>query len=90
LKVKISEIKICKRIRKDSGDIKDLAENIKEYGLLSDIILRRLDDDDAYKFKLLAGWRRIKAYEILQSMPKEKGFDPVQYESIESKIQIQK
>lgn len=90
MKVKISEIKICKRIRKDSGDIKDLAENIKEYGLLSDIILRQLDDDNTYKFKLLAGWRRIKAYEILQTMPKEKGFDPVQYESIESKIQIQK
>lgn len=63
MKVEISKIKIGKRIRKDSGDIDELAENIKEYGLLSPILLRRLDNDS---YKLLAGERRIKAYKRLQ------------------------
>ena len=63
LKIEISKIKIGKRLRKEQGDIDELAESIKEYGLLSPIIIRRLDDDS---YKLLAGWRRIYAVKALQ------------------------
>jgi len=62
LQVEISKIKIGKRLRKHSGDIEELAESIKEYGLLSPIILRQLDDNS---YKLLVGWRRIQASKLL-------------------------
>ena len=56
-KLDISEIRIGKRIRKDPGDIDEFAKNIKEYGLLAPIIVRKHNDS----YKLLAGWRRIQA-----------------------------
>ena len=63
MKIEISKIKIESRLRKDPGDIEELAQSIKEYGLLSPIIIRKIGDDS---YKLLAGWRRIKTYELLQ------------------------
>ena len=63
MKIAISKIKIGKRLRKDLGDVDELAESIKRYDLLSPIILKRIDNDS---YKLLAGWRRIQAYKILQ------------------------
>lgn len=62
MEIEISKIKIGKRLRKYSGDIEELAESIKEYGLLCPIILRQLDDDS---YKLLVGQRRIQASKLL-------------------------
>jgi len=63
LKIEIAKIKIGKRLRKDPGDIDELAESIKRYGLFSPIILEDLNNG---KYKLLAGWRRLQAHQILQ------------------------
>ena len=62
-KIEISQIKIGKRLRKDPGDIVELAESIKRYGLLSPIILEDLNNGH---YKLLAGWRRLQAHKTLQ------------------------
>lgn len=58
VKVKISDITIGRRLRKKETDIQTLANSIIQNGLLHPIIL----DDD---FNLIAGFRRIKAYEDL-------------------------
>jgi len=63
LEIEISQIKIESRLRKDPGNIEELAASIKEYGLLSPIIIRKIGDNS---YKLLAGWRRISACKILQ------------------------
>jgi ParB/RepB/Spo0J family partition protein len=56
--IALSDIKVGKRIRQDMGDIAGLAANIAEIGLLHPIVVR----PDG---KLIAGERRIKAYEEL-------------------------
>lgn len=56
--MKISEIKIVNRTRKHLGDIKQLANSIETVGLLHPIVVDRSN-------KLIAGYRRIKAYEML-------------------------
>lgn len=60
--IPISEIKTNKRFRKDLGDISLLAESIMYTGLLNPIIVK-LNKDES--FTLLAGFRRLKAYQIL-------------------------
>lgn len=57
--MKISEIKIGPRIRKELGDLKPLIKSIDEYGLLQPICLRERDD------MLLDGLRRIEALKLL-------------------------
>lgn len=52
--VKIEDIKIKKRIRRDLGDIDGLKESLKLYGLLNPITLN-------YKMELIAGERRLEA-----------------------------
>ncbi len=56
--MKISEIKIGHRHRKDPGDITSLAESIESIGLLHPIVV--LPDGT-----LIAGGRRIAAFEAL-------------------------
>ena len=63
MKVEITKIKVGKRIRKDPGDIDELAQSIKQDGLLSPISLRKIDNKH---YKLLAGWRRLEAFKVLQ------------------------
>ena len=65
--VPISDIIVSERVRDDAGDISELADSIKEYGLFNPITLRR--DGDGYV--LLAGWRRLEAYRMLgrQTIP---------------------
>jgi len=63
LKIEISKIVIGERIRKDPGDIDELAESIKEDGLFSPILVRKIDNST---YKLLDGWRRLQAYKLLQ------------------------
>ena len=62
MKIEISKIRIGKRIRQDMGDTAELAQSIKEEGLLSPIILRKNDNNT---YKLLAGFRRLKACKTL-------------------------
>ena len=63
MKADISKIKVGIRIRKDYGDIAELAESIKQDGLISPVILRKTDGD---RYKLLAGNRRLKACKMLK------------------------
>ncbi len=62
MKIETSKIKIEKRIREDLGDIASLAQNIKEYGQISPIRVRKINSN---KFKLLAGPRRLEAVKLL-------------------------
>lgn len=55
----INEIKVNNRIRKDLGDIHSLAENIKNNGLLNDIIVIK----DSHI--LIAGERRLAALKLI-------------------------
>lgn len=57
-KIPINSIKIETRIRKELGDISGLAASIKQYGLLSPIVINKNN-------VLLAGERRFKACEGL-------------------------
>lgn len=52
--VKIDEIKIKNRVRKDLGDLQPLKESIRLYGLLNPITLNS-------KYELVAGERRLQA-----------------------------
>ncbi len=56
--MKISDIKIGKRHRKDMGDISALAQSIEEVGLLHPVVVTPQKE-------LIAGQRRIKACEEL-------------------------
>lgn len=56
MKLKISEIKIGKRVRDEYGDMESLANSIKEHGLLHPIVV-----DSGYN--LVAGCRRLLACE---------------------------
>jgi N6-adenosine-specific RNA methylase IME4 len=58
MKVKIDDIIIGERFRKELGDIQTLADSIKEIGLLHPIVVRP-------DLRLIAGRRRIEAYRLL-------------------------
>jgi len=52
--VKISDIKVKHRVRKDLGDIEALKDSLRRYGLLNPITLNS-------KYELIAGGRRLEA-----------------------------
>lgn len=52
--VPIKDIKIKKRVRKDLGNLEDLKDSLRIYGLLNPITLNR-------KYELIAGERRLQA-----------------------------
>lgn len=52
--VPIKDIKIKKRVRKDLGNIDDLKDSLRTYGLLNPITLNK-------RFELVAGERRLQA-----------------------------
>jgi len=52
--VQIKDIKIKKRVRKDLGNLEDLKDSLKVYGLMNPITLNR-------KYELIAGERRLQA-----------------------------
>lgn len=56
--IPIEKIKIGDRIRKDFGDIKELAEDIKENGLINPPVINK-------EYILLAGERRVRACKSL-------------------------
>jgi len=59
LTVERSQIEIGERHREDYGDINDLAESMKQEGIIQPLAVKR----NGERFKLLAGGRRIKAAE---------------------------
>ena len=52
--VQISDIKIKKRVRKDLGNLDDLKDSLRTYGLLNPITINS-------KYQLIAGERRLQA-----------------------------
>ncbi len=63
MRIDISKIKVNTRIRKDNGNIAELAESINQDGLLCPIIVKKLNND---RYKLLAGNRRLQACKMLK------------------------
>ena len=67
MKIKIVEIKVDKtdptkrRARKWLGNVPVLAESIHKHGLLHPIIVDELAGDDKFKWRLIAGERRLTA-----------------------------
>lgn len=61
----IDEVLIENRLRKDMGDISQLAASIKENGLIQPIVLLRSSENDLEHYKLIAGHRRIEALRLL-------------------------
>lgn len=59
--IKISEIRITERIRKDNGDLNQLAESIKAHGLVNPITLMQSEKGPV----LIAGFRRLSAFRLL-------------------------
>ncbi len=58
MKVGISEIKVNRRIRKDTGDLDELARSMKEHGLINPVTI-------THDMVLLAGFRRLEAARLL-------------------------
>ena len=54
MKVKIEDIIVKKRIRRNLGDLTTLAESMKQFGLMNPVVLDR-------DFHLVAGERRLEA-----------------------------
>lgn len=52
--VSISDIKVKRRVRKDLGDLQNLMDSLRRYGLLNPITLNS-------KYELIAGERRLEA-----------------------------
>ncbi|MUG26010.1 plasmid-partitioning protein [Paenibacillus macerans] len=57
--VDIEKIKVSDRIRKDFGDIEELARDIEQNGLINPIVL-------APDYQLVAGERRLRAHQFLK------------------------
>lgn len=60
--IKVSDINTGDRLRKDYGDISDLAKSIKEFGIIQPIVLTR---DVGGTVHLVAGGRRLTAIKSL-------------------------
>ena len=58
MQVRITDIKVKKRIRKELGDISALADSLKKYGQISPIVITK-------KNVLVAGERRLEAAKSL-------------------------
>ena len=58
----IHEIRIAERIRRDSGSLEELAQDIQAHGLLNPITVMEQTEDG---YVLIAGLRRLKAMEQL-------------------------
>lgn len=60
LVVNRNQITVGERFREDYGDISDLAQSMKEEGIIQPLAVKRIDENT---FQLLAGGRRMKAAE---------------------------
>lgn len=73
--VPIKEIKVRRRVRKDLGNLDDLKDSLKTYGLLNPITINR-------KYELIAGERRLSA-------AKEIGWTNIQANIIDNVSEIE-
>jgi len=74
--VRISEIQIKKRIRKESGNIKELSESMNIHGLMNPIVLTR-------EYQLIAGFRRLES-------AKKLGWENIEANIIDAPTKIKK
>jgi DNA modification methylase len=58
ISVKITDIKIGERIRKDLGNIEELAQSINEIGLINPVVISENNE-------LIAGFRRLQALKMM-------------------------
>jgi len=76
VKVRVSEIHVKDRIRQSAGEISELAESIKKYGLLQPILIDVNNNLIAGYRRLLAvkslGWEYIEVKVIDVKNPKER------------------
>jgi ParB family chromosome partitioning protein len=79
LLVKLQDIKIGNRFRKDLGDIAFLAKNIQKNGLLHPIVITKENE-------LICGRRRIEAYRNLGLTEIESSLMSLQVETNEAEI----
>jgi ParB-like nuclease domain len=61
----IDEVIVENRMRKELGDIDQLAASIKENGLIQPIVLTQIQENDLTHIKLIAGHRRYEALKKL-------------------------
>ncbi|MBQ3687427.1 MAG: ParB N-terminal domain-containing protein [Treponema sp.] len=79
--VKISDIKVKKRVRQDLGDLESLKDSLKTYGLLNPITLNA-------DMELVAGQRRLEAakgigWETINAVVLDRGVSKVQQLELE-------
>ena len=60
--LRISEVQVAERIRKDNGGLEELAGDIREHGLINPITVMEQTEGG---YVLIAGLRRLKAMELL-------------------------
>ncbi|MDR1180337.1 MAG: ParB N-terminal domain-containing protein [Spirochaetales bacterium] len=58
MQIRVEDIKVRKRIRRDLGDVNPLMESMKKYGLLCPLIVNK-------SYELIAGRRRLEAARLL-------------------------
>lgn len=58
MQIRMEDIRVRKRVRKDLGDITSLMESIKKFGMLSPIVVNKSNE-------LIAGRRRLEAARLL-------------------------
>ena len=58
----VGSIRVAERIRKDNGGLEELANNIREHGLINPITVMEQTEGG---YVLIAGLRRLKAMELL-------------------------
>ncbi len=58
MQVRVDEIKVKHRIRRDLGDLSQLADSIKAHGLMNPIVINE-------KKELIAGERRLESVKLL-------------------------
>lgn len=61
--LRIADIEVPERFRKDYGDLEDLATDIEAHGQITPIAVKEMDNG---KYYLLAGGRRLEACKLLQ------------------------
>lgn len=74
--IRISEIQIKKRIRKDSGNLNELSESMNIHGLMNPIVLTR-------EYQLIAGFRRLES-------AKKLGWENIEANIIDAPTKIKK
>lgn len=60
--IPLSKIIEVKNVRSDYQNIEELADSIKNYGLLQPIVVKKINDEE---YELIAGHRRIRAFKYL-------------------------